>query len=46
MQVKKALEREGIMIRYYRTPRLRDHIRISVGEPQQTDALITVLRRI
>jgi histidinol-phosphate aminotransferase len=45
-QVKKALEREGIMIRYYRTPRLRDHIRISVGKPQQTDALIAVLRRI
>jgi histidinol-phosphate aminotransferase len=46
LQVQEALEREGIMIRYYRTSRLRDHIRISVGKPQHTDALIAVLRRI
>ncbi len=41
-----ALEREGILVRYYSTPRLRDHIRISVGRPEQTDALIAVLRGI
>jgi histidinol-phosphate aminotransferase len=37
------LEREGILIRYYNTPRLHDHIRISVGRPDQTDVLIEVL---
>jgi histidinol-phosphate aminotransferase len=45
-ELKQALEREGILIRYYHTPRLRDHIRISVGRPDQTDALIDVLRRL
>jgi histidinol-phosphate aminotransferase len=44
--LKQALEREGILIRYYKTPRLRDHVRISVGQPDQTDALITALRKI
>jgi histidinol-phosphate aminotransferase len=44
--LKSDLEREGILIRYYNAPRLRDHIRISVGRPEQTDKLIDVLRRI
>jgi histidinol-phosphate aminotransferase len=44
--LKQALEREGILIRYYKTPRLRDHIRISVGRPDQTEAVIEMLRRI
>jgi histidinol-phosphate aminotransferase len=44
--LKADLEREGILIRYYSTPRLRDHIRISVGRPDQTDVLVDVLRRI
>jgi histidinol-phosphate aminotransferase len=46
MALKDALEQEGILIRYYRSARLRDHIRISVGTPEQTDTLIEVLRRI
>lgn len=45
-ELKSALEREGILVRYYTSPRLRDHIRISVGRPEQTDALIAVLRRL
>jgi histidinol-phosphate aminotransferase len=44
--LKQALEGKGILLRYYKTPRLRDHIRISVGRPDQTDALIEVLRRL
>ncbi|MCX7682144.1 MAG: histidinol-phosphate transaminase [Anaerolineae bacterium] len=45
-ELKSALEREGILVRYYTSPRLRDHIRISVGRPDQTDALIAALRRL
>jgi histidinol-phosphate aminotransferase len=45
-QLRSALEQEGILVRYYDKPRLRDHIRISVGRPEQTDALIAVLRRL
>lgn len=38
-----ALEKEGMLVRYYDKPGLRDHIRISVGTPSQTDALFTTL---
>ena len=43
-QLKLALEQEGILIRYFDKPGLRDHVRFSVGKPDQTDALIAVLR--
>lgn len=46
VELKDTLEREGILIRHYRSQRLRDHIRISVGTSEQTDALMQVLRRI
>src|SRR5688572_13891683 len=35
-----------IFIRYFNKPGLRDHIRISVGRPQDTDALLTALRKV
>jgi histidinol-phosphate aminotransferase len=44
--LKLALEGEGILVRYFDKPRLRDHIRISVGAPAQSDALLSVLRRL
>ena len=44
--LKANLEREGILIRYYKTHRLRDHIRISVGRPEQTDVLIEALKNL
>jgi histidinol-phosphate aminotransferase len=33
----------GIFIRYFNKPGLDDHIRISVGKPEQTDALLKAL---
>ena len=45
-QLKLALEQEGILVRYFDKPGLSDHIRISVGKPDHTDALITALRRL
>jgi histidinol-phosphate aminotransferase len=45
-QLKLALEREGILVRYFDQPGLSDHIRISVGKPDHTDALIAALRRL
>jgi histidinol-phosphate aminotransferase len=33
----------GIFIRYFNKPGLRDHIRISVGRPQDTEALLEAL---
>jgi len=44
-ELKLSLEREGILVRYFDQPRLRDRIRISVGKPEHTDALLAALRR-
>jgi histidinol-phosphate aminotransferase len=44
--LKIALEQEGILIRYLNKPGLRDHVRVSVGRPEQTDALVAALRRL
>jgi histidinol-phosphate aminotransferase len=45
-QVKLSLERKGILIRYFAKPGLRDCIRISVGRPEQTEALLQALREV
>lgn len=37
------LERKGILVRYFDTPLLDNCIRISVGKPEHTDALLRVL---
>jgi len=40
------LQRKGIYIRYFNTPRLRNCLRISVGKPEHTNALIHALKQI
>ncbi len=42
-EIKQGLEKKGIFIRYFDTPQLRDMVRISVGRPEHTDALIEAL---
>jgi histidinol-phosphate aminotransferase len=44
-ELKRSLQQEGILVRYFDKPGLRDHIRISVGTPDQTDAVLTALAR-
>ncbi|RZU98120.1 histidinol-phosphate transaminase [Spiribacter vilamensis] len=39
-----GLKADGILVRHFDTPRLRDHLRISVGTPEQNDALLESLR--
>lgn len=34
----------GVFVRYFNKPALRDHIRISVGRPQDTNALLEALK--
>jgi histidinol-phosphate aminotransferase len=36
-------QKYGVLIRYFNKPGLRDHIRISVGRPQDTDILMMAL---
>ncbi len=45
-QLKLALEQHGILVRYFDKPGLHDCIRISVGKPKHTDALIAALRSV
>jgi len=43
-ELKSKLANEyGVFIRYFNKPGLNDHIRISVGRPQDTDILLTAL---
>lgn len=44
-ELKHALEREGILVRYFNKPGLTDCIRVSVGKPEHTDALLHALRK-
>ncbi len=41
--LKDQLAKSGILVRYFNKPGLQDHIRISVGTPAQSDALINRL---
>jgi histidinol-phosphate aminotransferase len=41
--VKQALERYGVLVRYFNRDGLRDCIRVSVGRPEHTDALVAAL---
>jgi histidinol-phosphate aminotransferase len=45
LELKRDLERQGILVRYYSKPGLDDCIRISVGRPEQNDAAIEALRQ-
>ena len=43
LKARRAQE-HGVFIRYFNKPGLRDHIRISVGRPQDTDVLVKALK--
>jgi histidinol-phosphate aminotransferase len=45
-EVHARLADRGIMVRYYDTPMLQNHIRITVGKPEHTDAVVSALREI
>jgi histidinol-phosphate aminotransferase len=44
-QVRDALRKNGILIRYFAKPRLSDAIRISIGTPSQHERLLDVLQQ-
>ena len=41
-----GLCRRGIFLRYFNNPGLEDHIRVSVGLPHETDAVISALNEL
>ena len=44
--LRQKLQEKGILVRYFDQPLLRNFIRISVGKPEHTDALIECLRQM
>lgn len=44
--LKDRLAQAGVLVRYYSTPLLKDYIRVSVGRPQDSDALLEALQKI
>ncbi len=44
--LKLALERGGVLVRHYDQPGIENCIRISVGRPEHTDALVDALRSL
>lgn len=44
--LKLDLEKEGVLVRYFDKPGLKNCIRVSAGRPEDTDRLIDALRRI
>jgi histidinol-phosphate aminotransferase len=42
--LKQALAKQGVLVRHYNTPLLSDFIRVSVGRPEDTDAVLAALR--
>jgi len=44
-ELRQKLQDKGILVRYFAEPLLRNFIRISVGKPEHTDALIECLRQ-
>jgi histidinol-phosphate aminotransferase len=45
-KLKTALAQQGILVRYFDTPELQDHLRITVGKPDQTEILLTALSEL
>ncbi len=45
-RLKARLAEAGILVRYFDTPLLQNYIRISIGKPQDTDAVIAELQKI
>ena len=44
--VQSALAQEGIFIRYYNSPGMQDHVRVSIGTPAQMGKLIERLKKL
>jgi histidinol-phosphate aminotransferase len=45
-EVKKKLAEQGILVRYYNSPGLSDHLRFTIGAPEQMTRLAEVLRQL
>jgi histidinol-phosphate aminotransferase len=44
--LQQALERRGVLVRYFDEPRMQDSLRITIGTPEQNDRLLALLREL
>jgi histidinol-phosphate aminotransferase len=44
--VRDALAQRGILIRAFKSPRLADYVRITIGRPEQNQAVLAALRSL
>lgn len=44
--LKQALEQQGVLVRYFDKPGLQNCVRVSVGKPDQTDALMEAIQAV
>jgi len=45
-ELQQKLQKKGILVRHFDQPLLQNGVRISVGKPEHTDALIKVLQQL
>jgi len=45
-KLQQTLAQRGILIRYFHTEGLRDHVRFSIGKPEDTDRLMDALKEV
>jgi histidinol-phosphate aminotransferase len=45
-ELKETLGKAGILVRFFDTAGLQDHIRVSVGKPEHTDAILAALAEL
>lgn len=45
-QIKQSLAARGILIRAYKSPSLKDYVRLSIGKPEQNNAVLHALREL
>lgn len=45
-ELKQKLQQKGILVRYFEEPRLKNYVRVSVGKPEHTEALLKALREV
>lgn len=45
-EIREAAEAEGILLRYFSQPEMRDFIRITVGKPEHTDMIDQALQKL
>jgi histidinol-phosphate aminotransferase len=45
-QIQKRLKERGVLVRYFDTPGLRDALRVSVGTPEDCDAVLAALSAV